>query len=190
MILQDIYIIYKTDILYDDVNETLFTWIINNALNINENGYYIKLIELTDNNIDTIASLNVKTLPALLIDSEVKTHGGNKIKQFIIDLVTNVEPKEHENIKKPAKQSNNADMNDWILEQLQDQTEDNGNHIIEEAMDSNNIMQKTQEMRIQRENKTPAKPPKRQMKQEKKTSGPKDADDILLDKMFDNQQIT
>jgi hypothetical protein len=191
--LQDIYIIFKKDILYEDVNKTLFTWIINNARNINESGYYVKLIELTDKNIDTIASLNVKTLPALLIDSEVKSIGGNKIKNYIIELASGENEESKQDIKKskPVAKQNENDMNDWIMDQLKSQAED-GDNEIDEGMGSDTIMRKTQEMRQQRDSKVPAKhiPKRQQEKKINKSSGSKDADDILLDKMFDNQQIT
>lgn len=187
----DLYIIFKSDILYDDVNETLFTWIINNANNINNAGYYIKLIELTSANIDTIASLNVKTLPALLIDSEVKTFGGNKIRDYIMDTVSS-EPAQKA-IPVPKKKTvkiDNDDMNTWILDQLNDQHDDNAHSDIDDAMKPDTIMQRTQEMRAHRDPKTPPKAPKRQIQHENKRPAQLDQDDILLDKMFDNQQIT
>lgn len=199
--LQDIYIIYKDDVLYEDANETLFTWIINNADVINGNGFYVKVIELDDSNLDKIASLNVKTLPALFIDSDVKTYGGNKIKDYIKKIVSegNVKQEEEKQKKKPSvkiteSKTSESDMNDWIYDQLMTQGDDDGkSSIMEEPMEESSIMKKTQEMRQMRESKIKHQMPKKPMFTAPKHSGPpppEDADDILLNKMFDNQELT
>ena len=199
--LQDIYIIYKDDILYEDANETLFTWIINNAQTINTNGYYVKVIELDDSNIDKIASLNVKTLPALLIDSDVKTYGGNKIKEYIKKIVAegHVKQEEEKNkpktvIKKLQTSSAESDMNDWIYDQLMTQGDDDGkSSIMEEPMEESTIMRKTQEMRQMRDSQIKQQTPKKPVFTPPKHSGPpppEDADDILLNKMFENQELS
>lgn len=148
--LQDIYIIYKDDVLYEDANETLFTWIINNADVINGNGFYVKVIELDDSNLDKIASLNVKTLPALFIDSDVKTYGGNKIKDYIKKIVSegNIKQEEEKQKKKPSvkiteSKTSESDMNDWIYDQLMTQGDDDGkSSIMEEPMEESSIMKK------------------------------------------------
>lgn len=198
--LQDIYIIFKDDILYEDANETLFTWIINNAKTINSNGLYVKVIELDDSNIDKIASLNVKTLPALFIDSEVKTYGGNKIKDYIKKLVTEgsskvVETKKkHVVVKKAESSTAETDMNDWIYDQLMTQGDDDGkSSLVEEPMESDTIMRKTQEMRSLRDAQMKPTTPKKPVFNQPKFSGPpppEDADDLLLDKMFSNQELS
>jgi hypothetical protein len=200
--LQDIYIIFKDDILYEDANETLFTWIINNATTINSNGFYVKVIELDDSNIDKIASLNVKTLPALLIDSDVKTYGGNKIKEFIKKLVAeghtkaeDEKKKKHVVIKKVETSSAENDMNDWIYDQLMTQGDDDGkSSLVEEPMESDTIMRKTQEMRSLRDAQTKTtSTPKKPAFMTPKMSGPPqpaDADDLLLEKMFENQELS
>jgi polyhydroxyalkanoate synthesis regulator phasin len=200
--LQDIYIIFKDDVLYEDANETLFTWIINNANVINGNGFYVKVIELDDSNIDKIAALNVKTLPALFIDSEVKTYGGNKIREYIKKMVTegNIKKEETKKTVKPIKKvesSSETDMNDWILEQLNSQGDDdeiNGkSHVIEEPMEESAIMRKTQEMRARRDAQTKTTAPKRaayNAPRQQVNTGPEDEDDLLLDKMFSNQELS
>lgn len=199
--LQDIYIIYKDDILYEDANDTLFTWIINNGRVINSGGYYVKVIELDDSNIDKIASLNVKTLPALLIDSVVKTYGGNKVKEAIKKLVSEgSESKKEENqkkhvvVKKVESSTSESDMNDWIYDQLMTQGDDDGkSSLTEEPMNPSTLMQKTQEMRQLRDAKVKHQTPKKPVFTQPKMSGPpppEDADDILLNKMFENQELS
>jgi hypothetical protein len=158
-------------------NKLLLEWLTANYKQINKNNYYIKLFsinydDIDSDKIDELAKLNIVNLPVLLNNNKVCCNHFNEIKDYILNIIkSNIQ-------KNEQKKENNEDvLQNWMLHEISAQ--DDG---IEEPIDMKTI--ETKDKTLRQQNDIAYSIPK------KRITSTVDTDDDLMNKYFENQQIT
>jgi hypothetical protein len=189
----DIILNNENDHLYN--NMEIINWLNNNHKLINDSKFFIKILPLNYNDLDSdkideLAKLNINKLPVLIFNNKVYGNDLVSIKANIINLVEN-----HKNTSKNINDDNDDDpelMQNWMLNQMKNQDNDiedidmqdeirkyNNKQNIDDDDDDNYTKKNTNK------NTTVAKntnvPKKRAVK---------NSDDDLLAKFWENKNIT